>query len=233
MLGALADGAACCLTATLVDELVLARAALHHSLNYRSVMVLGTATEITDRDEKERAFGAVVEHVAPGRPDEVRGADATDLKSTRVLSMPIEEASAKVRTGPPVDEEADLDLPYWAGPASADARHRRPDHRARPDAGPTGPRDIRDWSSKLGREALFVLRPSLGRLFLPILGRRVGDQRVEQLPRGGGDLFDGEIERLGVRLGRLVRSADLADELKRRVVDLLLRSRVARSYGVV
>jgi uncharacterized protein len=114
-LGALADGAACCLTATLVDELVLARAALHHSLNYRSVMVLGTATEITDPHEKERALRAVVEHVAPGRPGEVRGPDATDLKSTRVLSMPIEEASAKVRTGPPVDEQADLDLPYWAG----------------------------------------------------------------------------------------------------------------------
>ena len=114
-LAALADGAACCITATLVDELVLARAALHHSLNYRSVMVLGTVTEITDPDEKEGALRAVVEHVAPGRPDEVRGPNATDLKSTRVLSMPIEEASAKVRTGPPVDEQADLDLPYWAG----------------------------------------------------------------------------------------------------------------------
>jgi hypothetical protein len=114
-LGALADGVACCLTATLIDELVLARAALHHSLNYRSVMVLGTATEITDPGEKERALRAVVEHVAPGRADEIRGADETDLRSTRALSMPIEEASAKVRTGPPVDEQADLDLPYWAG----------------------------------------------------------------------------------------------------------------------
>jgi nitroimidazol reductase NimA-like FMN-containing flavoprotein (pyridoxamine 5'-phosphate oxidase superfamily) len=114
-LGALADGAACCLTATLVDGLVLARAALHHSLNYRSVMVLGTAAEVTDPDEKDRALRAVVEHIAPGRPEEVRGPDETDLKSTRVLSMPIEEASAKVRTGPPVDEDRDLELPYWAG----------------------------------------------------------------------------------------------------------------------
>lgn len=114
-LGALTDGAPCCLTATLVDELVLARAALHHSLNYRSVMVLGTAREVTDPDEKERALRAVVDHVAPGRPDEIRGPDAMDLRSTRVLSIPIEEASAKVRTGPPVDEEADLDLPHWAG----------------------------------------------------------------------------------------------------------------------
>jgi uncharacterized protein len=115
MLGLLGDGTACCLTATLVDELVLARAALHHSLNYRSVMVLGTAREVTDPEEKGRALQAVVEHIAPGRPDEIRGPDATDLQSTRVLSLPIEEASAKVRTGPPVDEEADMDLPYWAG----------------------------------------------------------------------------------------------------------------------
>jgi uncharacterized protein len=115
MLGALGDGTACCLTVTLVDELVLARAALHHSLNYRSVMVLGTAREVTDPDEKERAVRTVVEHIAPGRAEEVRGADATDLESTRVLSLPIEEASAKVRSGPPVDEKADLELPYWAG----------------------------------------------------------------------------------------------------------------------
>jgi nitroimidazol reductase NimA-like FMN-containing flavoprotein (pyridoxamine 5'-phosphate oxidase superfamily) len=115
MLKALTDGTPCCVTVTLVDELVLARAALHHSLNYRSVMVLGTAGEVTDPAEKEAALHAVVEHIAPGRPEEIRGADETDLKSTRVLSMPIEEASAKVRTGPPIDEEADLQLPHWAG----------------------------------------------------------------------------------------------------------------------
>src|SRR3954452_18998146 len=115
MLNALADGIPCCVTATLVDGLVLARAALHHSLNYRSVMVLGTATEVTDPETKEKALRAVVDHIAPGRPDEVRGPDETDLRSTKVLSMPIEEASAKVRTGPPLDDEPDLQLPYWAG----------------------------------------------------------------------------------------------------------------------
>ena len=114
-LGALSAGTACCLTATLVDELVLARAALHHSLNYRSVMVLGTTREVMDAGEKARALRAVVDHIASGRPDEIRGPDATDLRSTRVLSMPIEEASAKVRTGPPVDEQDDMDLPHWAG----------------------------------------------------------------------------------------------------------------------
>jgi nitroimidazol reductase NimA-like FMN-containing flavoprotein (pyridoxamine 5'-phosphate oxidase superfamily) len=114
-LKALAEGVACCVTATLVDELVLARAALHHSLNYRSVMVLGRAREVTDPEEKQMALRMVVDHIAPGRPEEVRGADATDLQSTKVLSLPIEEASAKVRGGPPLDDDEDLDLPYWAG----------------------------------------------------------------------------------------------------------------------
>jgi hypothetical protein len=111
----LAEGAPCCLTATLVDELVLARAALHHSLNYRSVIVLGTTREVTDADEKQRALRLVVEHIAPGRADEVRGPSEVDLRSTKVLSMEIEEASAKVRTGPPIDDDEDLDLPNWAG----------------------------------------------------------------------------------------------------------------------
>jgi nitroimidazol reductase NimA-like FMN-containing flavoprotein (pyridoxamine 5'-phosphate oxidase superfamily) len=111
----LGAGAPCCVTASLADELVLARSAQHHSLNYRSAMVLGTAREVTDPEEKERGLRAVIEHIATGRSDEIRGPNPTELKSTMVLSMPIEEASAKVRTGPPVDEEADLDLPHWAG----------------------------------------------------------------------------------------------------------------------
>jgi uncharacterized protein len=114
-LRALAAGASCCVTVTLVDELVLARAALHHSLNYRSVMVLGTAREVTDSGEKQNALRLVVEQIAPGRSEEIRGPDATDLRSTKVLAMEIEEASAKVRTGPPLDEDRDLGLPYWAG----------------------------------------------------------------------------------------------------------------------
>jgi nitroimidazol reductase NimA-like FMN-containing flavoprotein (pyridoxamine 5'-phosphate oxidase superfamily) len=111
----LADGARCCLTVTLVDDLVLARAALHHSLNYGSVMVLGTAQEVTDPEEKQRALRLVVEHIAPGRAEGIRGPSETDLRSTKVLSMEIEEASAKVRSGPPLDDDDDLDLPYWAG----------------------------------------------------------------------------------------------------------------------
>jgi uncharacterized protein len=115
MFRALAEGADCCLTVSLIDELVLARAAMHHSMNYRSAMVFGTASEVSDPAEKERGLRAVIEHVAPGRSEEVRGPDASELSSTRVLSLPIEEASAKVRTGPPVDDDEDLDLPNWAG----------------------------------------------------------------------------------------------------------------------
>jgi uncharacterized protein len=128
MLGALAEGTACCLTATLVDELVLARTARNHSLNYRSVMVLGTAREIIDPDEKQRALRAVVEHIAPGRADEIKGPREKDLETTKVLSMAIEEASAKVRTGPPADKPDDLELPYWAGvlPVSLTAGHPVP-----------------------------------------------------------------------------------------------------------
>jgi hypothetical protein len=146
MLKALIDGTPCCVTVTLVDELVLARAALHHSLNYRSVMVLGTASEFTDPGEKEKALRAVVEHIAPGRADEVRGADETDLKSTRVLSIPIEEATAKVRTGPPVDEEADLDLPFWAGrlPLTHGTGEPIPAPDLRED--PAVPESIKRWS---------------------------------------------------------------------------------------
>jgi nitroimidazol reductase NimA-like FMN-containing flavoprotein (pyridoxamine 5'-phosphate oxidase superfamily) len=146
MLKALTDGTPCCVTATLVDELVLARAALHHSLNYRSVMVLGTASEVTDPGEKEEALRAVVEHIAPGRADEIRGADETDLKSTRVLSIPIQEASAKVRTGPPVDEEADLDLPYWAGQLPLTQGRGAPIPAPDLAGDPSVPDSIKSWS---------------------------------------------------------------------------------------
>jgi nitroimidazol reductase NimA-like FMN-containing flavoprotein (pyridoxamine 5'-phosphate oxidase superfamily) len=146
MLNALIDGTPCCVTATLVDELVLARAALHHSLNYRSVMVLGTAREVTDPEEKEAALRAVVDHIAPGRPDEVRGADAADLKSTRVLSLPIEEASAKVRTGPPVDEQADLALPHWAGQLPLTGGTGDPISAPDLVGDPAIPDSIRSWS---------------------------------------------------------------------------------------
>jgi uncharacterized protein len=115
MLRTLADGVPVCVTATLLDGLVLARTAFHQSLNYRSVVILGTATEVTDTAERLAALEAVVEHVVPGRWREVRAPNDAELRATKVLALPIAEASAKVRTGPPLDEGEDLSWPCWAG----------------------------------------------------------------------------------------------------------------------
>ena len=115
MLKALRDGAEVCVTVTLVDGLVLARSAFHHSMNYRSVVVFGKAREVTDREEKLRALDALVEHVMKGRNAEVRPANEIELKQTLVLALPLEEASAKIRTGGPVDDEEDYAMPVWAG----------------------------------------------------------------------------------------------------------------------
>jgi uncharacterized protein len=110
-----ADGAEVCVTVTLVDGLVLARAAFHHSVNYMSVTIYGTAEEVTDRDEKLRVLEAVVEHIVPGRTADARGPNDSELRQTRVLRIPITEASAKVRAGGPKDDDEDIDLPIWAG----------------------------------------------------------------------------------------------------------------------
>jgi nitroimidazol reductase NimA-like FMN-containing flavoprotein (pyridoxamine 5'-phosphate oxidase superfamily) len=115
MLKTLQGGVPVCLTATLLDGLVLARSAFHHSMNYRSVVVLGDAQAVTDGREKWDALHAIVEHVAPGRWSEVREPSAKELAGTLVLRLPIEEASAKVRTGPPLDDEEDYALECWAG----------------------------------------------------------------------------------------------------------------------
>ena len=115
MLAARNGGLDVCVTVTLVDGLVLARSAFHHSINYRSVVVHGTATPVADPDEKAAVLAALVGHVAPGRPDEVRGPDRRELAATTVLRLPLREVSVKVRTGPPIDEPEDLGLPYWAG----------------------------------------------------------------------------------------------------------------------
>ncbi len=114
-LGALRDGLPACITATLVDGIVLARSAMHHSLNYRSVVVLGIASPVSDRDEARAALKALVERVRPGRAAHCRPPNEDELSVTSILAMTIEEASAKIRTGPPVDDAADYSLPYWAG----------------------------------------------------------------------------------------------------------------------
>jgi len=115
MLGALAEGIDVCVTVTLVDGLVLARSAFHHSMNYRSVVVLGRARLVTDPEEKRAALEAVVEHVVPGRSREVRDPSERELRATSVLRLDLLEVSAKVRTGPPVDDPEDMDRPCWAG----------------------------------------------------------------------------------------------------------------------
>ncbi len=115
LLRSVSDGVPVCVTVTIVDALVLARSTFHHSLNYRSVVLFGTATEVVDLDERAAALAAFVEHVVPGRTNEARAATAREVRGTLVLSLPIAEASAKVRTGPPVDEPDDLALPVWGG----------------------------------------------------------------------------------------------------------------------
>lgn len=115
MLKTLQAGVPVCVTVTLVDGLVLARSAFHHSMNYRSVVVLGDAQAVGEAAEKWEALHAIVEHVAPGRWKEVREPSAKEMAATLVLRLPIEEASAKVRTGPPLDDEEDYALECWAG----------------------------------------------------------------------------------------------------------------------
>ncbi len=115
MMRALSAGAPACATVTLLDGLVLARSGFHHSMNYRSVVVVGTATEVTHPGEKRRALDAIVEHVAPGRLASVRPPSENELRGTRVVTLPLDESSAKVRTGPPKDDEADYTLVVWAG----------------------------------------------------------------------------------------------------------------------
>jgi nitroimidazol reductase NimA-like FMN-containing flavoprotein (pyridoxamine 5'-phosphate oxidase superfamily) len=115
MLRALSDGVDVCVTITLIDGLVLSRSAFHHSVNYRSLVVMGRAEVVDDPDERDRALRAVVDHALAGRSDECRGPSPSELRSTRVLALPLVEASAKVRTGPPIEDAADLELPYWGG----------------------------------------------------------------------------------------------------------------------
>jgi nitroimidazol reductase NimA-like FMN-containing flavoprotein (pyridoxamine 5'-phosphate oxidase superfamily) len=115
MLRTLREGVDACVTVTILDGLVLARSAFHHSMNYRSVVVFGKASAVTDDAEKRQVLDALVEHVCRGRSAEVRKPNETEIRQTLVLRIPIDEASAKIRTGPPLDDEEDYALPVWAG----------------------------------------------------------------------------------------------------------------------
>jgi len=115
MLKTLAQGVDVCVTVTLVDAYVLARSAFHHSMNYRSVTVLGRARLVAEEAEKMQALRVITDHIVPGRWDEVRGPNDLEMKQTVVLALPLEEVAAKVRVGPPADDEEDYVLPIWAG----------------------------------------------------------------------------------------------------------------------
>ena len=115
MLREVAKGIDVCVTVTLLDGLVLARSAFNHSMNYRSVVILGKAEFVSDTDEKYTALKALTEHFVPGRWEDVRWPTKLELKATSVLKLAITEASAKVRTGPPVDDDEDYSINVWAG----------------------------------------------------------------------------------------------------------------------
>jgi hypothetical protein len=144
-LGALADGGECCVAVTLVDGLVLARSALHHSLNYRSAVIFGVARRVEDPAEKAAALEAVVDHIAPGRSGDARAPSPKELRSTEVVAIELEEASAKLREGGPVDEDADMELPVWAGqlPLSLKPLEAVPDADLPPEV--ELPDYLRDW----------------------------------------------------------------------------------------
>jgi nitroimidazol reductase NimA-like FMN-containing flavoprotein (pyridoxamine 5'-phosphate oxidase superfamily) len=115
MLRSLKTGLDVCVTVTLLDGMVMARSAFHHSMNYRSVVVFGRAVAVEESTEKFEALRALTEHLAPGRWDEVRQPTEGEVRATLVLALALEDASAKVRTGPPLDDEEDYALPVWAG----------------------------------------------------------------------------------------------------------------------
>lgn len=146
MLKTLSTGVPVCVTVTHVDGLVLARSAFHHSVNYRSVVVLGTARVVDDSGEKREALRIFTEHVMKGRWDDVRQPTDQELKVTTVLALPLEEVSAKVRTGGPVDDDADYALPVWAGvlPLETVARSPEPDALRKND--PPLPGYLRNYS---------------------------------------------------------------------------------------
>jgi nitroimidazol reductase NimA-like FMN-containing flavoprotein (pyridoxamine 5'-phosphate oxidase superfamily) len=152
MLRNLSSGTDACVTVTLVDGLVLARSAFHHSMNYRSAVLLGTLREVTDRDEKMTAAEAITEHVARGRWEHVRWPNDEEMRKTLIVAMPIDEASAKVRTGPPVDDDEDMTMDTWAGvlPLHVTSGEAEPDPQL--SAHISVPEHVTDWQPNGGGE---------------------------------------------------------------------------------
>jgi len=149
MFRAMAKGAEVCVTVTLVDGVVLARSAFHHSMNYRSVVIFGKATLLEDDAAKREALRVFTEHVAPGRWAEVRQPSEKELHATTVLAIPLEEVSAKVRIGPPLDDEEDYAFPVWAGVLPLDLTPQTPLPDARLLQGIEVPEYVKRYSRKL------------------------------------------------------------------------------------
>jgi uncharacterized protein len=147
MLRTLERGAPVCVTATLVDGLVLARSAFHHSVNYRSVVVFGHARAVEPQEERLKALELFTEKLVPGRWADVRPPTRQELKGTKVLSLPLDEASAKVRTGPPIDDDEDYDLPVWAGVLPLETAVAPPVPDPRLDAAVETPGYVAGWRS--------------------------------------------------------------------------------------
>jgi nitroimidazol reductase NimA-like FMN-containing flavoprotein (pyridoxamine 5'-phosphate oxidase superfamily) len=152
MLRALLAGEEVCICVTQVDGLVLARSAFHHSINYRSVVLFGRAHEVSDPEEKDRVLKALSEHIIPDRWSEIRRPTEAELLGTLVVGIHIDEASAKIRTGPPKDDEADYALPVWAGviPLSAVAGAPIRDPRLAPEIAP--PQHVANYIERRSRE---------------------------------------------------------------------------------
>ena len=148
MLRQMKEGVPVCVTVTLLDGLVLARSVFNHSMNYRSVVILAKATLVDDAAEKLEALRLLSEHIIPGRWDDARQPNERELKATSVLRVPIEEFSAKVRTGPPVDDEEDYAFPTWAGVVPLEMKIGAPLNDARLDSKQEVPQYVRQYSRK-------------------------------------------------------------------------------------
>jgi hypothetical protein len=148
MLRHMQDGGPVCVTVTLLDGLVLARSMSNHSMNYRSVVILGKAVLVKDPAEKLVALRALSEHIVPGRWDDARQPNERELKATSVLRLPIEEFSAKVRTGPPIDDPEDYSFSTWAGVIPLAMKSGAPIPDPRLDPARVVPGYVRDYSRK-------------------------------------------------------------------------------------
>jgi nitroimidazol reductase NimA-like FMN-containing flavoprotein (pyridoxamine 5'-phosphate oxidase superfamily) len=151
MLKTLSQGVPVCVTVTLLDGLVVARSAFHSSMNYRSVVILGEARPVTDPDRKLHAMRALVDHLIPERWDDLRPITSKELKATLVLELPITETSAKVRTGGPVDDDEDYELPIWAGVVPLELTPYAPVPDERLQSGLDAPRYISRYTRPRGR----------------------------------------------------------------------------------